>query len=156
MIKFRFITDPGFSSWLIRWWSDSEYSHVDLALPDGTFLGARLDGGVQIRPNDYILPTKELWLGLELGTDLESKIYDYAKSKIGTPYDWRNILSFGFDQDYHSGEHGYICSVFAYDILKAFNVQPIRLAYSSQCTPGDLTLSLNFVETTAWPVAQNA
>lgn len=144
MIKLRLITEPGFFSWAIRYWTDSGYSHVDLALPDGTFLGARLNGGVRIRPANYVIPSKQLYLGKEFSPEVEQKMLDYAKSKIGIPYDWRNIMAFGFDQDYHSSKHGYICSVFVFDVLNTFGYPPIRVDYSNQCTPADLTFSLDW------------
>ena len=53
----RFVTEKGFTSAAIRWFTWSDWSHVDFVLKDGRFLGARLDGGVQIRPHNYIKPS---------------------------------------------------------------------------------------------------
>lgn len=54
MIVLRFVTGNSFVSAAIQ---RAEYgfwaSHVEALMPDGTLLGAHIDGGVQARPRGY-------------------------------------------------------------------------------------------------------
>jgi len=52
MIQVRFVDGKGFVSQFIKFWTWGEWSHVDIKTPRG-WLGARADGGVQIRKWDY-------------------------------------------------------------------------------------------------------
>ena len=80
MIKLRFITENSIGSALIRWYSFSIWSHVDFLWPTDAYLGARLDGGVRLRPYNYIKPTKQSFFGIELGKDKEREILGIAFS----------------------------------------------------------------------------
>jgi len=88
----RFSTEPGIESRLIRWFTWSDWSHVDFVLANGKFLGARLDGGVRIRPHDYLTPSKYRYAYVEVADP--RKVYGWATSQIGKKYDWRAIVGF--------------------------------------------------------------
>ena len=103
----RFITDPGISSWAIRWFTWSDWSHVDFVLRDGRFLGARLDGGVQIRPHDYIKPSKFRYAFVEVPD--ARKVYGWATTQVGKPYDWKAIMGFLPRIEWHD-PHAWFCS----------------------------------------------
>ena len=102
---FRLITEPKIGSAFIRYFSWSPYSHIDLVLPPdaplpppkaGTFLGARLKGGVAIRPTHYTKPTKELYVQFMFSKEDAMKGYHFAYDQLGKPYDFRAILAFPF------------------------------------------------------------
>ena len=78
----RFITEEDFSSRLIRWFTWSDWSHVDFVLRDGRFLGARLDGGVLIRPHDYIVPSAFRYAYVEVPDP--RKVYGWATTQVGS------------------------------------------------------------------------
>ena len=42
-VTLQFATESGLSAWAIRWFSHSDYSHIDFVLADGRLLGARLE-----------------------------------------------------------------------------------------------------------------
>lgn len=88
----RFITETGLTSGLIRWFSWSDWSHVDFVLRDGRFLGSRLDGGVRIRPHDYLTPSKYRYAYVDVADP--RKVYGWATSQIGKKYDWKAIVGF--------------------------------------------------------------
>ena len=103
----RFITETGFSSWAIRWFTWSDWSHVDFVLRDGRFLGARLDGGVQIRPHDYIKPSAFRYAYVTVPDP--RKVYGWATTQVGKPYDWKAIMGFLPRVEWHD-PHAWFCS----------------------------------------------
>ena len=106
-VWFRFITEEDFSSRLIRWFTWSDWSHVDFVLRDGRFLGARLDGGVLIRPHDYIRPSKFRYAYVEVPDP--RKVYGWATTQVGKPYDWKAIAGFLPRVEWHD-PHAWFCS----------------------------------------------
>ena len=103
----RFITEKDFSSWAIRWFTWSDWSHVDFVLRDGRFLGARLDGGVLIRPHDYIVPSVFRYAYVEVPDP--RKVYGWATAQVGKPYDWKAIAGFLPRVEWHD-PHAWFCS----------------------------------------------
>ena len=103
----RFITEEDFSSRLIRWFTWSDWSHVDFVLRDGRFLGARLDGGVLIRPHDYIIPSAFRYAYVEVPDP--RKVYGWATTQVDKPYDWKAIVGFLPRVEWHD-PHRWFCS----------------------------------------------
>ena len=103
----RFVTESGLTSKAIKWFTWSKWSHVDFVLRDGRFLGARLDGGVQIRAHDYLVPSIFKYAYVEV--DDPRRVYGWASSQIGKPYDWRAIVGFLPRKDWHESGH-WFCS----------------------------------------------
>lgn len=107
MIVLRFLTDRlSLESALIRFGTRGWTSHVEF-YDDQTelTLGSRLEGGVQYRPYGYCKPTREEWWtapGIE-------EAHKVAISVIGATYDFKDILGFAFDRDWHT-PGSYICS----------------------------------------------
>ena len=52
-ITLQFVTCSNPGSWAIRTFQRGWCSHVDSVMDDGRLLGARLDGGVEIRSPNY-------------------------------------------------------------------------------------------------------
>ena len=52
-ITLQFVTSRDPESWAIRTFQRGWCSHVDAVMDDGRLLGARSDGGVAIRPQNY-------------------------------------------------------------------------------------------------------
>lgn len=145
MITLRFIRDHGLSSWAIAWFGGGFYSHVDYAMPDGTWLGARndhIDGippGVQIRPADYIKPVVSLLLTLQTTPEQDRDHYQFLYSQIGKPYDKRAILGFITGRNWQD-PGAWICSELqCAAAMSADIVQPLCLT-ANKITPNDLTL----------------
>lgn len=100
MITIQFSTSRGLASAAIRTFTWSQYSHVDFVLPDGRLLGARMNGGVQIRPKDY----EKFTAVKRYQVDAPESVLDFAYSQIGKPYDWRGILNFGLHRDWRESD----------------------------------------------------
>jgi len=142
------VSENTVGSSIICWYSNSKYSHVDIGLPDGTFLGSRYYGGVQIRPNNYLVPKEELWLGQELGIK-EVDLLAWAKSHIGDPYNWKGIYSFAFDTNWRV-KNSWLCSTFVLAAFEAVGMPLLNMNYETKATPADITMSLNLVATEVW------
>jgi hypothetical protein len=94
-MKWRFIREDTIGSEIIQFYEGRicAPSHVDAVLADG-YLGARLDGGVQLRPFDYIKPAWALTVQLDATPSQDAKFEESLRSKIGVPYDFAGVLSF--------------------------------------------------------------
>lgn len=112
MIELRFVQGSEFSSKLIELRENTATplipSHVELVCPPSGYLGALLDGGVQIRQVGYDKGTFDKELFVRVPGD-QALAMDYATSKVGRPYDWAAILDYALPFDLHlAGD--YICS----------------------------------------------
>ena len=116
-VYLRFVTEPGFTSWAIREFSWSDYSHIDFVLANGNFLGARLSGGVAVREHDYLIPSKYRYAFVEVRS--VKSVIGWATSQVGKPYDWRAILGFLPREDWHEPGH-WFCSEL---VAQAFNLK---------------------------------
>ncbi len=105
VLKFQFSTQDGAGSALIRYLTDSQWSHVDIVIPADIclrfgepiatrygLLGARMAGGVQLRGPSYAKFTRTLTLGCRV-PDVQAG-YAFAFRQLGKPYDKGAILDF--------------------------------------------------------------
>lgn len=113
MVYIRFIADSGFLSRGIRVRTDGKPSHVEYVLTDNignpvSTFGARLSGGITLRPPDYCKPSWEEWYTFE---GIEPS-FNQALKFNGRKYDWRDIaaLFVGWHPSSYNPETA-ICSV---------------------------------------------
>jgi hypothetical protein len=115
-------------------------SHVEIVLPEG-YLGAHLNGGVRYRKPGYDSKYLEHELFVNINVPDEATAISYAKSKIGTPYDWPAILDFIMPTTLHLDDH-VICSAFATLTLQHGGLF-ILAAPAHAISPRDLLLVLS-------------
>jgi hypothetical protein len=146
-IRLRFVTCSDRISTGIRFAENFWSSHCEAVMPDGTYLGAHADGGVQARLPDYdaAIWTKQLFIDLPC-TEAQQKAHiDYLTRKIGEPYDMESILGFALRLDQHSPQH-IICSALQLMSLRQPKAPwlpfPITLP-AHQVSPRDLLLILS-------------
>lgn len=136
-VRIRLATDRNIISDIIRWYTWSQWSHVDLIAPDGKLIGARYKNGVQARPADYGHFTRTLTLEAPKAPD---SIYDWAYQQIGKPYSTRTILGLAFRQDF-SDDNEFDCSEFAIMGSIQCGYPFLRTTHAGRITPRDLALS---------------
>lgn len=139
MVKLRFIAENDPGSWLIRYWTFYDYSHVEFVLPEG-YLGARVNGGVQIRPFDYVKPAKEVFAQVDLPAAKEWAVLSYAKAQVGKPYDLGAIIGLVLKQDWEN-KNAWFCSEL---VATAFDIAGCPIINSAQVdriTPRDIAIS---------------
>ena len=113
----------------------------DGVLPDGTLLGARGDGGVQIRKPDYAPFSAKL--RVRIATDKANAIYAAARSQIGKPYDYEAIAAFAFDRNWRATDHWFCSEYWAWSIETGLFFPHPLLAEVNRITPVDLVLLMS-------------
>jgi uncharacterized protein YycO len=149
IVTIQLVTEDSFASKLIRYFTNSEFSHVDLVMPDGGLLGARLDGGVQIRPDNYAKFTKLARFNIDLPADTAAKLFIFATAQVGKKYDSSGIINFFTQNRNWREDDSWFCSeliaaAFEHAGYPLFN--PFVVA--ERITPRDLTLTpkLNLIQ----------
>jgi hypothetical protein len=99
-IKLQFVTSRDPESWAIRTFQRGWCSHVDSVTDDGYLLGARSDGGVQIRPPNYEKFSRVERVVISVPYYKEKAYYDFLKAQLGKPYDIKSIVAFAFNRDW--------------------------------------------------------
>jgi hypothetical protein len=112
--KVRFINGAGFVADAIDFVTNSLIDHVEIETESGSYIGAHADGGVQDRPANYCTPTWEKRYSIPCPDDQLQKIMSYARAKIGTPYDFTDIVGLLFHDRSLDSPHRLICSAFTF------------------------------------------
>lgn len=76
---------PGIYNWLVRWWTRSPYSHVELIFSDGMAASSSFsDHGVRFKAIEF---DAEHWDFVDLPGALEQPARDWFAAHAGQPYD---------------------------------------------------------------------
>jgi hypothetical protein len=159
MITLQYSRSTELVSLLIAKACRSEFSHVDLVLPDGTLLGASdspkapyLQGnpdGVAIRPPDYQPFATRRQAHLRCSPEVEENFLAVAKSQLGEPFD-NTAMHAVFSsrpntgRDWRDADAWFCSELFAW-CLEASGFFGWELAISKdRVTPPDLILITNF------------
>jgi hypothetical protein len=143
MITLRFVTGDSMVSAAIR---RAEYgfwaSHVEALMPDGTLLGAHIDGGVMARPRDYDKGqfTRELFVDIDAAPDVCDRFQAFLRSQLRKPYDTTGILAFVAARDWQEKD-SWFCSELQAAALVACGwfASPLATEFN-HITPRDLLL----------------
>lgn len=83
---------PGIYNRLVRWWTRSPYSHVELVFPSGQAASASyMDGGVRLKSIDF---DPALWDFVELPAQLAPAAARWFAAHLGDGYDLLGNLHF--------------------------------------------------------------
>lgn len=104
----RFVSGTGLGGAAIKWYTSSQWSHVEFWTPVG-YLGSRINGGVQIRPYNYTGFDNQEFREYKLPTDAELALMNWADAQIGKGYDWLAIMALPLHRDWKS-EENWFCS----------------------------------------------
>lgn len=120
---------------LIRWWTNSKYSHVELAANDGWwYTSSPRDGGVVKRKMGY---NSEHWQFVPVRLT-KSEVEKFYQETKGSKYDWLGIV---FSQVLPLKQHSkqkWFCSEWCGSVLGYAN--------SNQLSPEDLYRKVKNVE----------
>ena len=137
-VTFRFVAAHTPVSWLIRLFTWSRYSHVEVMVDKG-WLGASW-GGVKIRPYGYYRASSVRAVTVEMEDKDYGRMMDWLYNQVGKPYDFMAVIGIVFRRNWRS-ENKWFCSEL---VARAFEVgdKPlIRADHVSRVTPAMLDLS---------------
>lgn len=166
-MKLRFVRGTAWSSTAIALQEKAcmpfTPSHVEALTPEGkSYLGARLEGGVSLKPVGYdkgqiaklppgyekaVFPDGlcDFCLNLDATPAQDAAFYGYLTSKIGEPYDWLSIIGFVVPEHFHLQQH-VICSALQTLALRAPGCEWLKWRLSAPAhlvDPRDLLLMLS-------------
>lgn len=111
---------------LIRWWTKSKYSHVEIVYGDKWYSSSYRDDGVRVKAMKA--PNPDSWDYVEVDVDPD-RLEDVYMKHVGKGYDWLGIalsewLPLGIQNDYKC-----YCSEFCAEVigLGKTNISPKRL-----------------------------
>lgn len=135
-ITLQFVTEPDWMSRAIRWFTWSDFSHVDFVLPSGRLLGAHVSSGVQIREPGYAAFTR---VERRVVRDASPIVLDWACRQLGKPYDMAAIFGLVTRRPWRQPDR-WFCSEL---VARAFEVggRPVLLGDAWRISPRDLMLS---------------
>lgn len=152
MIRIRFVTcNDWISDGIHLYEHDGWATHAEAVMPDGSLLGAHLQGGVEIRPAGYDKSTmkRELIVDLPPFEDadhpwgMEDRFYNFLRAQIGKPYDSTALVGLALDRDWHQAD-SWFCSELQAAALEECGYCPRLASLNSHISPRDLLLGLSF------------
>jgi hypothetical protein len=146
VITLRFVTCNDAISAGIR---AAEYgfwaSHVEALMPDGTLLGAHVDGGVLARVHDYDKGkfTRQQYVQIPTEPCVAGAFHAFLREQLGKPYDIAAILAFPLGRDWQRPD-AWFCSELQAAALAACGWFSSALATEfNHITPRDLLLIIS-------------
>lgn len=148
-IRVRFIASRGFVGASIRALTGSLFQHVEFGTPEGTWIGAHWQHGIQERPADYCVCTREYVYEIPCEKAQQDALVAWARGQIGTKYNLKDIAGLLFQNRSLTSPHRYICSQFCTDgllmIFGAARVLNVLPDWTYRITPETLHMSPLFV-----------
>lgn len=148
----QFSTERGVEAALIRYLSAGWCSHVDVVAPRAVcmehgfapfgngpmLLGAKQNGGVQLRPNDYAKFTRTARVHVEL-PDIDAA-YRFLFAQLHKPYATQRILDFflhkfGAERPFNPDRKSWFCDELLYETCAAGGVQLLNTENPLNLTP---------------------
>lgn len=145
-VSLQFSSQVGLLSDAIEYKSGGLFSHVDAILPDGRLLGARLDGGVAIRPAGYAKFNRVFRVDIPCTDEQERTFYNFLSLEVGKPYDKEAIAGIVLGRDWHDPSAWY-CSELIADKMEKSALFPYPLsapAYKIEPDPLLLAISARY------------
>lgn len=145
IVRIRFVAGPGFVGAAIRRVTGSLFEHVEFGTPEGTWIGAHDDGGIQERPADYAVYTRQYVYEIPCTEAEQDALLSWARARIGTKYDFFDILGLLMQNRTVHSPNRFICSQFCTEgLLVVFGAPRVlnTLAdWAYRITPETLHLS---------------
>jgi len=135
VIAIQFSANQTLGSRIIRAFTWSAFSHVEFVLPDGRLLGARADGGVDIREPHADHTRIETYQ-----VDHTEAVLNAALTQCGKPYDWPGVFGIGLHRDWQEDD-SWFCSELVAWAFKEAGRPLLRAEHLHRITPRDLLLS---------------
>ena len=116
-VRVRFIKSTGLVASAIAFATNSLFDHVEFGTPEGTWIGAHAGRGVEERAADYCRPQREYYYEIPCSAEVERAALAWMRSKIGTRYNFTDIIGLLIHARSFHRAHEMICSQFVSDGL---------------------------------------
>jgi hypothetical protein len=137
-IQLAFYKDKGnFGDTIIRWWTRSLYSHVEMIIEDSWVSSSPSTGGVTILPLHSVDDSWE-YVTVEVDGRHLSQVLRFIEERKDAEYDWWGLFLgnvFGLAVD---DRNKFYCSEMMVEILKVFKYEGVESLVSSKTSPGEL------------------
>ena len=140
-VRIIFSTSPALFSKLIRFFTWSDFSHVEFVTPDGKLLGADALKGVILTDIDTRISHAKRLLLCEFDCD-EDLLWPLVYAQLGKPYDWGAVFGMLLRRDWQALDK-WFCSeliIFCATHAKALLLST-RMGRYARTSPRDLVLS---------------
>jgi hypothetical protein len=144
----RFICSADLVSKLITWTTDSLWCHTEALSRDGkSWIGAHAGTGVQARPLDWAQTTREAVYAVPVVDECYERAMAFLEAKIGTPYNYQDIVGLALHARIGASDHRIICSALMAEFLMEADLQPLNCLeeFAYLVTPETLHLSPIFI-----------
>lgn len=170
-IRVQFVCERSLGSSIISWFSAGHLSHVDIVIPEGLdwrlpgelkrdapvypvaghLMGARIKGGVAVRPPDYATFNHRVVMIIPVSNAEWVAFWDFARAQLGKRYDWLAILAFVFNRNWRDRERWY-CSEFLFGCLEAMRKSLRFYLAANKITPNAGALAISGLTGVAYHV----
>ncbi len=127
----------GIGSSLIRWFTKSDYSHVEMIINE-YWISANADGGVHILPLQPLHPDWD-YIDVEVSDERLSHVMMFIEAQANCSYDYTGIV---FSQLFkiNGSDRGnkWFCSELCAQILKEFQLPKMKNIDTANMCPKDL------------------
>jgi len=136
MIKVAFYTGPGrLIDKLIRWWTNSEYSHCEILFSNGEMFSADAWSN-STRFTSQFNPDHWEFIELRAKESVEASLYSWCLDRAGKKYDWLGVIGFVLPQ-ISQNKKRWFCSEICGAGLQYFGKFPAGTK-TSKLSPQDL------------------
>lgn len=101
-------------SWMIRKFTQSDWSHCGLLTEEGEVLEATADHGVVATPYEKFKEKHNLIISITIETEHAAKIYELFKSQLGKRYDYTAIFSIVIGRDWQEMDAWFCSEIVAF------------------------------------------
>ena len=130
--------NTGFIRRLIRWQTDSPYSHAALLFNDTWLFEADFWGVAESRITDF--RNIDIFDVEGITEEQKAVVYDFAKSQEGKKYDFWGVLRF-ISRDKLPENDKWFCSELVFAAMKAAEIELLERVEAWQVSPGMLARS---------------
>lgn len=137
--KESIFTKSGLISAIVRWYTKSEYSHVEMIIGDKWIASGNPAGtGVSIKELRPLDDDNWDYYNIEVDGRKTKKVMKFLESQVGTSYDWAGII-FGATLDYNIDDKSkWYCSELVAEVLKMYGVNEFQYLETARVTPDNI------------------
>jgi uncharacterized protein YycO len=141
-MKLLFTRRRHLGSWIIRFVTWSEYSHVDLLIDNQSLVGAIAFDGVVLSNVEARLSKASKAVLMDIPVKDIELSKEFAVNQLGKKYDWLGVIGIGLKRNWQE-DGKWSCAELVAKILAEGGQKPFDSKYHHRITPQHL-LSLNF------------